>query len=287
MENQVQIFNNPDFGTVRTVLIDGVPYFVGKDVADALGYTNPQKAIRDHVDDEDKRTEQIVHPFGGAQNTVVINESGLYSLILSSKLPRAKEFKRWVTAEVLPSIRKYGVYATPDVAAQLLNDPAFAVKIFTALADERAKTARLTEENKVLHEQVFEMKPKANYYDLILQCPHAIPVTVIAKDYGLSAKKFNKLLNKLGVQFKVNGTWVLYSKYADRGWTVTKTHNYIHKSTNLPDAAVNTYWTQKGRRELYELLKANGYLPKIEQDLFRLPEDDLDLCDYENLPLWF
>lgn len=111
MENALQIFKNENFGKIRGVMIDGVPYFVGKDVATALSYTNSRKAIRDHVDAEDTREERIVTP-SGTQSTKLINESGLYSLILTSKLPKAKEFKRWVTSEVLPSIRKTGAYVS-------------------------------------------------------------------------------------------------------------------------------------------------------------------------------
>ena len=107
---EIQVFKNDRFGEVRTMVINGEPWFVGKDVAEVLGYLNTQKAIRDHVDEEDKRAERIVHPFAGPQRMAVINESGLYALILSSKLPQAKEFKRWVTSEVLPQIRKTGGY---------------------------------------------------------------------------------------------------------------------------------------------------------------------------------
>ena len=107
---EIQIFENEQFGQLRGMNIEGEPWFVGKDVAQVLGYSNSPKAIRDHVDDEDKRSERIVHPLGGVQQTTFINESGLYSLILSSKLPKAREFKRWVTAEVLPQIRRTGGY---------------------------------------------------------------------------------------------------------------------------------------------------------------------------------
>lgn len=133
--NQLQIFKNEEFGEVRSLLINNEPCFVGKDVALILGYNNPQKAIRDHIDEDDKRTERIVHPQGGTQDTVIINESGLYSLILSSKLPTAKKFKRWVTNEVLPSIRKYGVYQVPD-------DPMIALKLMfeaTEQTNDRVK----------------------------------------------------------------------------------------------------------------------------------------------------
>ena len=262
MENALQIFDNPEFGAIRTVEIDGEVYFVGKDVATALGYKDTINALKSHVDAEDKRGWQITTP-SGAQTMTVINESGLYSLILSSNLPRAKEFKRWVTADVLPKIRKYGSYSLKNYQ-ELAADPDFIITIGQALKAEKAKVAQLTEENAVLAQQVFEMTPKAKYYDLILQCPRAIPVTVIAKDYGMSPKKFNQLLHELGIQYKVGGVWVLYSYYENRGWTVGRTHTYTHKSTNLPDAAIHTYWTQQGRQGLYELLKIKGYLPLIE-----------------------
>lgn len=115
--NDIQIFNSPEFGEIRAVEIDGEPWFVGKDMAVALGYKNPQEAIRTHVDDEDKGVSEILTP-GGKQSVPIINESGVYSLIFSSKLEQAKAFKRWVTAEVLPSIRKHGAYIAPNAPAQ-------------------------------------------------------------------------------------------------------------------------------------------------------------------------
>lgn len=123
--NELQVFNNSEFGELRTVTIDGEPWFVGKDVAMALGYTNPLKAVRDHVDNEDIDDVPIQDPIGRMQKTLIINESGLYSLILSSKLPTAKRFKRWVTAEVLPTLRKTGSYSLapiePAVPRRVLN----------------------------------------------------------------------------------------------------------------------------------------------------------------------
>lgn len=144
-QNGMRIFENTEFGRVRTLTIDGEPYFIGKDVAEILGYSNPPKAIRDHVDVEDKLTERIVLS-GQNREVVVINESGLYSLILSSKLPAAKKFKHWVTSEVLPAIRKHGMYAVDD----LINNPELAIKAFTALRDEREKSRKLTEQNRQL-----------------------------------------------------------------------------------------------------------------------------------------
>jgi len=127
----VEIFKNEKFGEVRTVLMDGEPWFGGKDVAVALGYKNPQEAIRTHVDEEDKGASEILTP-GGKQRIVAINESGLYSLILSSKLTTAKEFKRWITHDVIPSIRKHGAYMTETTLESCLNNPDFAIGLLTA-----------------------------------------------------------------------------------------------------------------------------------------------------------
>nr|DAQ43626.1 MAG TPA: repressor domain protein [Caudoviricetes sp.] len=184
----------------------------------------------------------------------IINESGLYSLILSSKLPQAKEFKRWVTSEVLPIIRKHGMYATD----QLLNDPDLAIAAFQALKDERAKVVKLEAELALAQEQ-------KRYFDIILESKGAVRVTQIAADYGMSAKKFNAILHDLGVQYKVNGQWILYKKYVGKGYVDSSTFDYKDKDGQT-QVNMTTTWTQKGRLFLYELLKANDILPLIEQE---------------------
>ena len=155
--NEIKIFDNPEFGKVRTMEINGEPYFVGKDVSEILGYSDTNKAIAMHVDDEDKLNDKTASSLG-QRGGWLINESGLYSLILSSKLPKAKEFKRWVTSEVLPSIRKHGAYAVDE----LLNDPEFAIKTFTALKEERAKNRQLTDTVAIQNQQIAELQPKAS-----------------------------------------------------------------------------------------------------------------------------
>ena len=129
MKNELQIFCNKEFGQVKTTVINGEPWFVGKDVADALGYSNTRDTLRIHVDTDDKNTVAIHDGNKGNPNQIIINESGLYSLILSSKLPGVKKFKRWVTSEVLPQIRNHGVYTIDE----LLNDPDLAIKLFQQL----------------------------------------------------------------------------------------------------------------------------------------------------------
>ena len=138
--SEMQIFNNPSFGEVRAVELNGVPYMVGKDVAAILGYTNPQKAIRDHVDDEDKGVDESFTVNG--TSPILINESGVYSLILRSHLPQAKVFKKWVTSEVLPSIRKRGTYMTDNFIEQTLADPDYAIRVISEWKEERQKRFR-------------------------------------------------------------------------------------------------------------------------------------------------
>lgn len=153
--NELKIFENPDFGEVRTMEIDGEPYFVGKDVAEILGYAKPENALNTHVDGDDTLKQGVIDSIGRMQNTTLINESGLYSLILSSKLPKAKEFKRWVTSEVLPSIRKHGLYATEE----LISNPDIAIAAFQALKEEREKNRKLTDTVAVQNQQIAELQP--------------------------------------------------------------------------------------------------------------------------------
>lgn len=166
--NQLQIFENPEFGAVRTVEIDGDPWLVGKDVAQALGYTNPQKAIRDHVDDEDKGVNESF-TVNGTQG-ILINESGLYSLVLSSKLPTARKFRHWVTSEVLPSMRRHGLYA----ADELLNNPDLMIQAMEALKSERAKNQQLTE-------KVRQDAPKVLFAESVEASNHSILIFDLAK----------------------------------------------------------------------------------------------------------
>ena len=256
--SELKVFQNEEFGAVRTMTINGEPYFVGKDVADILGYTDTAKAIRVHVDEEDKGVDEMDTP-GGKQKTVFINESGLYSHILSSKLPTAKRFKRWVTSEVLPSIRKHGVYAVDEI----LQDPDILITALQALKAEREANKNLHEQVAVKTQQIAELQPKASYYDLVLSCRDALPISIIAKDYGWSAKKMNKFLHEQGVQYKLGETWLLYAKYAEMGYTKSETFTYPGHDETV-HSKVGTKWTQAGRLFIYGLMKNAGHVPIIE-----------------------
>lgn len=257
---ELKVFENAEFGSVRTTTVNGEIMFVGKDVAEILGYSNPRKAIIDHIDEEDKGVTKC-DTLGGKQDLTMINESGLYSLILSSKMPNAKKFKHWVTADVLPAIRKTGMYATEE----LLENPDLAIQAFTALKLEREKNKKLNTTVKVQEQQIMELQPKASYYDLVLNCPDLLSVTVIAKDYGKSAKWLNNFLKEHKIQFKQGKIWLLYKEYAEQGYTSTKTHT-VNGNDGKQHSKVNTYWTQKGRLFIYALLKSEGILPIMEQE---------------------
>ena len=261
--SELQVFNNAEFGSVRSITVNGEPFFVGKDVAEILGYANTRDALAKHVDEED-RTDGVAirDSIGREQMPVLINESGLYSLILSSKLPSAKRFKRWVTSEVLPAIRKHGVFAMDDI----VNNTDALIEALQTFKAERLQRMALEEENAVQKQQLIEMKPKASYYDVVLNSPDAVAITVIAKDYGKSAQWLNEYLNEKGIQFKQgNKIWLLYQKYAEKGYTCTKTHTYPGNDGEI-HTKVHTYWTQKGRLFIYDLLKSDGILPNVEKE---------------------
>lgn len=197
--NNLQLFEFEN-QKVRTLKIDDEPYFVGKDVANILGYSNPNKALRDHIDAEDKRGERIVTPSGN-QITIVINESGLYSLILSSKMPNAKRFKHWVTSEVLPTIRKHGAYMTDEKAFDVVNNKDGLASLLQQAADQlRQKDI-----------QIEEMKPKAMLADAITASETSILVGEMAKilkknGINTGQNRFFKWLRENGYLIKRKGT---------------------------------------------------------------------------------
>ena len=207
--NELKIFNSPEFGQVRTLTIGGEPWFVGKDVAVALGYTNPQKAIRDHVDAEDMTVNDSFTVNG--TKGILINESGLYSLVMSSKLPTAKKFKHWVTSEVLPAIRKHGGYMTPEKVEEALLNPDTLIKLATELKAEREARKNAELEAASAKQVIGELKPKADYTDRILSSKGTVPTTAIAKDYGMSAKALNQKLHELRVIYRMGSQWFLYA----------------------------------------------------------------------------
>ena len=198
--SELQIFKNAEFGSVRTITVEGEPYFVGKDVAEILGYSNTRKALADHVDE---------------------------------------------------------VLANPDIIINALLE----------LKAERERNANLQAVVAVQNQQMIGMQPKVSYYDVVLNCKDLVAISVIAKDYGWSATKLNQYLQQKGIQYKQGGKiWLLYQKYAEKGYTSTKTHSYLGSDGNI-HTKVHTYWTQRGRLFIYDLFKADGILPLVEQEV--------------------
>lgn len=275
--NNLQLFHNEMFGNVRATTINDEPWFVGTDVAEALGYKNGSRDVNRHVDEEDRRmlkSDDLQPQEGEYRNgtfeipnrgVILINESGVYSLILRSNLPKAKEFKHWVTSEILPSIRKNGFYATDVTIDRIVADPESFIQILTAYADEKKKNRELENLATYQRQEIATLRPKANYVDMVLQCQDLVPITVIAKDFGLSAKGLNKILHDKGVQYKQGGVWVLYQKYANEGYVQSKTYTYDDHRDET-HATMHTQWTQKGRLFIYELLKGMNILPTVERN---------------------
>ena len=241
------------YGTVEE------PLFLAKDVAEWIeysktsqGYYNVSKMMK-AVDDDEKMTITNSNSAGGSK--VYLTEDGLYEVLMQSRKPIAKSFKKKVK-EILKDVRKHGMYATDDVINTMLDDPDTMITLLTNYKEE--KTRRL-----IAEQQVQELQPKATYYDLILDSSDTMTVSQIAKDYGMSAQAFNKLLDDLGIQYKQSGQWLLRSKYQSNGYTQSKSNKY-KKNDGTTGVSLQTKWTQKGRLFLYEFLKDNGVLPSIE-----------------------
>jgi len=275
-ENKIQVFTNKEFGEIRTVEIDGQPWFVLKDACDILGLSSPHKVAQRL--DKDEKGRSSIPTLGGNQTLTVINESGLYAVILRSDKPNARAFRKWLTADVIPCIRKHGGYITEQLLEQLADCEAERDNFIKKLAQsqkQHLKTvkdfkktiksvkediAELKEENEILETCVEAILPKAEYCDIILQCENSIPVSIIAKGYGMTAIKFNRLLHKVGIQYKLSGTWLLYKKYDGCGFTETNTYR-----TDSGTAVVHTRWTQSGRRLIYDVLMSCGIFPDCEK----------------------
>ena len=206
--------------------------------------------------DEDEKLVGTLFRSGQNREAWFLTENGLYEVLMQSRKPLAKEFKKKVK-EILKSIRKHGLYAIDD----LLNNPDMAIAALQKLKEERQLRLKAQEEVAQKNQIIQELQPKASYYDLVLQNKSLVAISVIAKDYGMSAKKLNKILHELKIQFKQGNTWLLYQKYAGKGYTQSKTH-----TIDADYSKMHTYWTQKGRLFLYDLLKnKKGILPLIEQ----------------------
>ena len=244
--NEMMVFNNPEFGSVRTVCIDGEPWLVGKDVAVILGYSNPQKAIRDHVDDEDKGMNETFTP-GGKQNLLVINESGFYSLVLSSKMPNARKFKRWVTSEVLPTIRKTGGYVA--------NEDVF-VETYLPFADEPIKQLFRIQCRVInqLNERIRKDEPKVKFADHVGDSTNLIDVNKMAKlcaDHGIRIGR-NRLFAWLRSRGILMGGNIPYQEYIENGYFRVK--ESVYETNGQTRTYQQTFVTGKGQQYILSRL---------------------------------
>lgn len=263
MKNELMSFEGHN---VEVIEVNGKVLFNPYHVAEILDIKN----VRDNISKMNEKqvvklTNSIVGEtdFRKLHNTGenFLTESGVYKLIFKSHKENAERFQDWVFDEVLPSIRKHGMYATDE----LLANPDFAIQVFQELKAEREARKQLQTTIAVQSQKIAELQPKASYYDVILNCKDLVSATQIAKDYGKSAKWLNEFLHNHGVQFKQSGIWILYQDYASQGYTNTKTHEYNGSDGSI-HAKVHTYWTQKGRLFIYDLLKEHGYLPNCERE---------------------
>ena len=262
MTNEIQMFNF-NGNDIRVIDKDGQPWWVAKDVCDILELTDARKSV-ELLDEDERNIIPVMDALGRPQNTYVVNDPGVYSLVLRSRKPEAKAFKRWLTHEVIPAIRKHGFYAAPATVDEILTNPDTFIKLLQEIKSEREKSAELSLQNARQAQIIHELKPKADYTDRILQNRGLVTITQIAKDYGMSGEAMNALLHELGVQYKQSDQWLLYAKYQSRGYTHSHTIDIV-RSDGSPDVKMNTKWTQKGRLFLYNLLRMHGTLPMIER----------------------
>lgn len=251
MDNKLQIFTNEEFGSVRTVTIDGEPWFVGKDAAKALGYAKSENAITRHVDTEDK-TSTLIQGTGSnyKSKAVIINESGLYSLIFSSKLPSAKKFKRWITAEVIPSIRKHGVYMTNNLLNAVIDNPEVMREVVEKLKADKSKTAKLERQLKTA-------LPKAMYFDMFVDPGYATNFRDTAKQFAIPQKRFiNLLLEHRFIYRTLSNEIRPHAKALEKGLFILR--DYTHPKNR--HRGTYTLVTAKGKKYIYEYFIKIGIL---------------------------
>lgn len=272
--NEIQIFNSPQFGEIRTATDDNnEPLFCAADVCKALGYENPRKAVSDHIDDPDVTKRYAWVTTGtkadgseAKRQTLMtfVNESGLYSLIFGSKLESAKQFKRWVTSEVLPEIRKNGGYIRGNVneTPEELMARALAVakQTLERVERERQQLASTNENQRIQlgiqDAEIRKAAPKVEYYDKVMQSNCTMTTTQIANGLGMPCHRLNKLLRDAGIQYKQSGQWLLRSPYTDFGLHAVRTQTYTHADGSIGTSQY-TVWNERGKRFISALVDNN------------------------------
>ena len=255
--SNIQIFRNPQFGEVRTATsANGEPLFCLLDLCNSLGLSNNRK-VKSQLDDDVTLSYPIVDSLGREQEATFVTEAGMYTVILRSDSPNAKPMQKWVTSEVLPSIRKYGAYMTPGTLMQMIQNPDNLIKLLTALKDEQEQNALLRIQNEADAQAIGAMQPKAEYFDTVLKSTSLIATDAIASELGISAIKLNKFLCDMGIQRKVCGVYVLLGDIRDKGFTGYKTFTRTDQETGEVKTMKHMYWTEKGAFFVMNLYRLN------------------------------
>lgn len=287
--DEPMVFTSPEFKNVRVVEIDGEPWWVLADVCRELEIVNAS-AVAKRLNDDEKRTASF-NPnsdLGLSHNgACIVNESGLYKVVLRSDKPKAEPFMHWVSHDVVPSIRKHGGYMTAKMVEEILSDPDTLIRLATQLKEERNKRAAAEEalaksneqcvalekqreslacENEIQRQRIAEFKPVRDYVDTILSSTDCLRVTQIAADYDMSAIKLNQILASAGVQHKVSGQWILYREYMEQGYTKAITTHYEKRDGTIGSSEL-TVWTQKGRLFIHSILTDLGYMAHLDKTL--------------------
>jgi len=268
--SEVQIFKSEQFGEIRTAGTAQNPEFCLTDVCKVLELDS--SAVARRLEGGVFSSHPIQDRLGRTQKANFVNEDGLYDVILDSRKPEAKAFRKWITSEVLPAIRKDGGYinangmSDDEIMAKALEIAHKTIKRKSLENKELKKeNVRLEAENVQLTIENQELKHDKNYLDLIMRSKALLTISQIAQDYGMSGKAMNKQLADMGIQYSINGQWILYAKYKDCGYVSSRSID-ITRADGRPDVVLHTEWTQAGRRFLYEELKKRGIIPMLERD---------------------
>lgn len=263
MDNQIVIFNNPQFGEIRTAGTADNPLFCLADLCRVLELR--VDGVTPRLKKDGYNRIGVIDSLGREQQALFVNEQNLYKVIMRSDKPQAEPFQDWVCGEVLPSIRKTGGYitTTPEMSdAEILAKAVLVAQ--TTIANRETRIKQLENENAEQKQLISKMQKGNDYLNVILQSNGTLATTQIAADYGMSAIAFNRKLNEMRIQRKVNGQWILYGELMGKGYVHSRTISFFH-SDGRPDTRMSTEWTQRGRLFLYDALKELGVLPLIER----------------------
>lgn len=268
MENSITIFNNPQFGTIRTAGTAEKPMFCLADLCRVLELRTD--GVTSRLKKDGYNRIGVTDNLGREQQAIFINEQNLYKVIMRSDKPQAEPFQDWVCGEVLPAIRKTGGYIATNSTMSDAEIMAKAVLVAqTTIENRNARIKQLEEENAGQKQLIAQMQKGNDYLNTILQSKGTLATTQVAADYGMSAIAFNRKLKEMHIQHKVNGQWILYSEFMGKGYVHSRTISFVH-SDGRPDTKLCTEWCQRGRLFLYDALKEVGILPMIERkDIFQ------------------